>query len=232
MDSEQIKTLALSLGADVVGIADLALVADLPTIPANLLAGYSRAVSIGVRLSGAVLDQIEREPTPLYAHHYLVVNQLLNTIALKVATALEQAGAQALPIPASQTLDQAEQYAHISSKAIARAAGLGWQGKSLLIINPDFGPRFRIATILTNAALTPDQPLANGCGACHACADACPAGAIRNLTFTDYPPSRDAALDVQKCAGKLYNEFARLPFVGDAVCGVCVKVCPWGQQGK
>ncbi len=71
-------------------------------------------------------------------------------------------------------------WAHISHKAVARMAGLGWQGKSLLLINPEYGPRVRLVTILTDMPLTPDGPVKNRCGACLECVQACPASAIKN----------------------------------------------------
>jgi len=66
-------------------------------------------------------------------------------------------------------------------------AGLGWQGKSLLIINPKYEPRVRYATFLTDLPLTPDEPIENKCGKCKQCIKACPVGAIKNLSFTDHP---------------------------------------------
>ena len=70
-------------------------------------------------------------------------------------------GYQSLPIPASQVLDRENWYAAISHKAVARMAGLGWQGKNLLLITPQFGSRVRLGTVLTEAPLFVDTPVKN-----------------------------------------------------------------------
>jgi epoxyqueuosine reductase QueG len=50
--SRALKEIARSLGADLVGIADLACLKDIDTEPADLLSGYTRAISIAVKLPG------------------------------------------------------------------------------------------------------------------------------------------------------------------------------------
>ena len=48
-------------------------------------------------------------------------------------------------------------FGNISHKAVARTEGIGWQGKSLLIVSPQYGPRIRLATVLTDMPLEPDH---------------------------------------------------------------------------
>lgn len=224
-----IKQEAFSLGADLVGIADCVLLAGLETTPADLLSGFKVAISIAVKLPSAVFEQLDDCPTPLYSNVYQTANQLLDLIAFRLSAKLEQSGGIALPIPASQPLDMTSYSAHLSAKAVANAAGLGWQGKSLLIITPQFGPRVRLVTILTDLALVPDKPVKNRCGSCRSCTDACVASAIRNVNTDFHYESRDEALDFQKCADKLVREFKNLAGVDKPICGICIKVCPWGR---
>ena len=230
--SRTIKATASSLGADLVGIADLNLLREVETVPEDLLEGFQYALSIGVKLPTAVFEQIKDAPTPLYAQVYNNANLLLDQIALKLSSHLEGQGYSALPIPASLPLDMERFSSNLSSKAVANAAGLGWQGKSLLIVTPEHGPRVRFATVLTDMPLTADQPLNNRCGTCCECSDACPAGAIRNVNTDFHYSSREEALDFQKCADKLVKEFMLLPRVEKPICGFCIKVCPWGRKIK
>lgn len=230
--TETVKRKALQLGADLAGIADLERLRGIPTIPDNLLCGFTRAVVVAIAISPAVFGQIEGGPTPLYAHHYLQANQMLDNIAFNLQQLLLGSGHKALALPASQVLDTENWTGHISSKAVAMAAGLGWQGRSLLLITPQFGPRVRIAVILTDAPLVADQPIPNRCGKCRNCVEACPAGAIRGASWEYHPESREVALDFTKCVDKLTKDFAQRPLIGKPICGVCIKVCPWsGRQG-
>lgn len=239
-----IKTFALGKGADVVGIADLGLLKGIPTKPGNLLEGFTMAVSVGVRLNDSVVDRITDRPTPSYAHVHRMANTLLDLITFDLAREILRAGYDAMPIPASEAASIAEKLdtkkakeldwgpltsSTLPSKAVARAAGLGWFGKSLLIVNPEIGPRFRHASVITNMPLTPDTPLKSRCGTCEECVKACPAKAIRGLSFDGVPPSREDVLDFPKCRNKLWLEFKNSAGVGYPICGVCMTVCPWGK---
>lgn len=242
----RIKSFAVRRGADLVGIADLGLLRGITTRPANLLEGFTMAVSVGVRLNDSVLDRIEDRPTPAYAHVHRMANTVLDHITFDIAREIINAGYDAIPVPASEAAVIAEKLdtkaakdldwgpltsSTLPSKAVARAAGLGWFGKSLLIVNPEIGPRFRHASVITNMPLTPDAPLKSRCGTCEECVRACPAKAIRGLSFDGVPPPREEVLDFPRCRDKLWLEFKNIPGVGYPVCGVCMSVCPWGRNG-
>ena len=64
MKSEKLKEFALKRGADIVGIADLRLLEGIATEPEDLLKGYTRAVSIAIRLADGVIDPIVDRPSP------------------------------------------------------------------------------------------------------------------------------------------------------------------------
>jgi len=230
MNSEHIKDLARHLGADVVGVADLALLEGIQTDPLNLLDGYKTAISIAVRLADAVVDLVGSAPTPLYHQHQLKVNALLDEIAVRMVSYIQSSGSKAVPIPASHILDRVQWRSYISHKAVAIAAGVGWQGKSLVVVNPQYGPRVRLATILTDLSLEPDEPVSNRCGSCSACADACPGRAIKNVNTTRHYSDRQEALFLERCAAKVAGEFPELPGIEGPTCGVCIRACPWGQK--
>jgi epoxyqueuosine reductase QueG len=231
LDSATLKRRARAWGASLVGIADLERLRGIDTEPTDLLDGFTRAVSLAVRLSDPVLDAIVDRPTPLYAQHYQKVNALLDELALRVSLALQKAGGRALPLPASQVLNSERLTSYLSHKAVAVAAGIGWQGKSLLAVTPQFGPRVRLVTVLTDLALAPDAPLKNRCGTCTACADACPARAIRGASTDSHYASREEALHFLRCRDKILDEFSKLPHITGGICGVCVAACPWGRKG-
>lgn len=217
-------------GASIVRVADTAKLAGIETEPAGLLDGYPRAVSIAVRLSDPIIDGIDRQPTPLYSSHYSRVNALLDDLAIRATNLLEASGARSVPIPASLVLDSENWTSFISHKAVAIAAGIGWQGKSLLVVSPEFGPRLRLVTILTNADLDPDTPLKNRCGKCNQCKDHCPAGAILGANTDSHYATRSEAIDLQRCVYQVRDVFGELPNTAPLICGVCIRVCPWGDK--
>ena len=124
-------------------------------------------------------------------------------------------------MPATLKIDKEELLGPFTHKAVARLAGLGWIGKSCLLVTPEAGPRVRWGTVLTDAPMTGvGWPLENGCGACRACVEICPAQAFTGRPFR---PEEPVALryDVRKCQAYLKQA---------PVCGLCLAVCPHGKS--
>jgi len=229
-ETKTVKTLAIQLGADLIGVADLKLFQDDYGNARPLLETFPFAISMAVRLSSPIIDGItEDDPTPIYAHHYRTVNALLDDIAIRMANYCQGKGYWALPIPASQILDDDYFFGAISHKAIAVLAGLGWLGKGVIVVNKKFGPRIRLVTVLTTSPLAPDAPLENSCGDCLECAKACPVAAIRGISFKLKPHLREEALNVKACSQRV-RAFGKNPRYGSSVCGVCIKACPFGRK--
>jgi len=216
-------------GADLAGITDLEpFRRRLPTLPENLLKPYLHAISVAIHLDDRIIAEISDSPTPEYAQHYRAVNNALDSLTAQIVRWIHEKGFSARTIPASHIIDETNLLGNISHRAVARMAGLGWQGKSLLIINPEFGPRIRLATVLTDMPLDADQPLENSCGKCTACVKACPASAIKNASTNSYYDNREIALDLARCHQKLL-EFKALPGIGHMLCGICIVACPYGN---
>ena len=175
--------------------------------------GLKFGISMGVRLQDSIIDGINGEPTLIYKHHYSTVNHLLDQAALRIAGLIQDKGARAIPVPASQIVDWEKQLGHLSHRVIAYYAGLGWIGRSTLLVNPRSGARARYVTVLTDLHLTADKPAEGSCGECRRCIEACPAGAITKEGY-----------DKAKCLEKL-KEFAKKQGIGQFICGVCVKAC-------
>ena len=228
--TEMIKNKIIEFGADLVGIADIEPLKELRIDPHDLLDPFSRAVSIAIKLPLAVFEEIIDRPTPIYKSIYQTANLILDQVAFNIAIALQDDGYYSLPLPASQVLDQENWYAAISHKAVARMAGLGWQGKNLLLITPQYGSRVRLATILTKAPLDVDGPVKNRCGDCTACYDACPARAIKGVNTETHYKNRNEAMYFSRCVEMVAGEFSKIPEIGVPICGICIKVCPFGRK--
>ncbi len=201
---------------DAVGVADLSgygkgvLGFDEP-----ILEKYPYGISFGLAISRSVLETIKDGPTLFYQHHYRQINYRLDMIAYLLSREIEQKGYRALPFAASQMIDWQNQRAHISHKHIGVTAGIGWIGRNNLLVHPVFGAHVRYNTVLTDMPLVPAVPMEKGCGACAACIEACPAGAIR---------TEQEAFDHQGCFAML-KRFKNERGLGHHICGICVRAC-------
>jgi len=229
---DELRDLAGALGADFFGIADLSRARQAIVEQGGpALAEYPRAVSIGVGLMHAIVDQLprraERPVTMLYrAHAYDLVNARLDQTAQRLASTLQRAGYRALPVPASQTIDDERLIGLISHKLAAHLAGLGWIGKSCMVITPTAGPRARWATILTDAPLPAGEPLETRCADCQECVDACPVHAFTGRLFREDEP-RAARFAAERCKAYLYGPAGERGFL---ICGMCLYACPHGKK--
>lgn len=217
MDQAFLKQFAHDLGADIVGFCQL------NDPPVKELPNHTYAVSIGVKLSDAILTTIDNAPSFVYFQHYRTANSLLDQIAFRLARAIEENGFSALPIAASQSLGKNNPYRGVlPHKSAAVLSGLGFVGKSGLFLSEKYGSKVRLATIITDMPLSNELPvIENGCGNCQACQTACPAGAIYGV-----PPTTDGErnFDAEKCSRYMKEHFQDIG--RGSVCGVCIKVCP------
>ena len=108
----------------------------------------------------------------------------------------------------------------------AHLAGLGWIGKSCLLVTPEAGPRVRWTTVLTDAPLKAGTPMEMRCGDCHECVDICPVKAFTGRNFIESEP-REARYDARRCEKYLKGLEAS---TGYGVCGMCLYICPHGKK--
>jgi epoxyqueuosine reductase len=113
----------------------------------------------------------------------------------------------------------------LSDRAYAAQAGLGWIGKNGMLIHEQDGSYFFIGTLLT--ALENDlaaATVADRCGACTRCLDACPTNAILP----------DRTLDSNRCISHATIESRApldIPVANNAFgCDICQEVCPWNRD--
>jgi epoxyqueuosine reductase len=113
--------------------------------------------------------------------------------------------------------------APLAERAFAARAGLGWIGKHTSVILHGLGSAVFLGEIVTTLELEPDSPLRTSCGACRACVDVCPTGALRG----------DRTMDATRCISDLTQRRdaiprALRPLIGTWVwgCDLCNDACP------
>lgn len=193
--TEQLRSLAYRLGADIVGFAPNNRFANAPPTlsPTGLLPSAETVMVVGIHHPDAVIE-LSGEPDPQTIGAYQIqywMNNKLDHISFKLGRHLEEAGYRALPLAASNIWRYApykgeptEFAPDLSNIHAGVAAGLGEFGISGLLLTPQYGPRVRLACVVTDAALTP-TPLYDGpplCDKCGLCIKNCPSEAFTKET--------------------------------------------------
>ena len=190
------------------------------------------AISIVIKLSDFVVDEIDDAPTFSYFHHYRTVNSFIDSVMLQTGLLIERQGYKFLPIAASQSVRGGDdRYTGVfQHKTAARMAGLGSIGKSGLFLSDKFGPRVRLGTILTDMPFDTATPHDNDvCIDCDACVRACPAMAITGNAWHE-GATREEIVSAQACSEYMKAKFQHIG--RGVVCGICMKVCPVNRIKK
>lgn len=120
--------------------------------------------------------------------------------------------------------------APVMDKAWAKKSGLGWQGKNSNLINKQQGSFFFIAELIIDLDLEYDSPVADHCGTCTRCIDACPTDAIVQPYLVDGSKciSYFTIELKENTPPEMKNKFQDWAFG----CDVCQDVCPWNRFSK
>jgi epoxyqueuosine reductase len=120
--------------------------------------------------------------------------------------------------------------APVMDKVWAKRSGLGWVGKHTNLITRDTGSFVFIAEMILDLELVADGPIADYCGTCTRCIDACPTEAI----------TEPYVVDGSKCISYFTIELKEA--IPDEVkgkfenwifgCDICQDVCPWNRFSK
>jgi epoxyqueuosine reductase len=212
--------------------------AELSGLLKGRYAKYSYGISILRRLDATILDAIENGPTPAYAGHYESINHELDDVVGRIAAELSAQGIVCEGVPATyHDAELDEQYqatltCPLSHKLVATRAGLGWIGRTDLLVSRRFGPRVRLASIVTTRPLRTEQPITESqCDSCRICVELCPAQAANGHAW--YAGAlREEFFDAFKCRD--YCRRISLKRLGKCIslCGKCVSVCPLGRGAE
>lgn len=210
VSTQNLKTFVRNPGIDLVGIADLHRFEGMPTASKTFMTIFLKNFHYAIVLD-AQLNKLGKNATGSQ------VSLFMEKEAIEVLAYLEGRGKPGLIVQTEDEFETVKRMGLIFLKVLAKGAGLGWQGRSLLIINPEYGPVHRWIAVLTNLSLQADEPIPNLCGECSLRIDKCPRGALTLVLFNDHPEHREDVLNIQVC-------------LVDAGCKGCLVVCAWARK--
>ncbi len=184
------KQKAFSLGADMVGVANIERWQNAPLLmsPMGLMPNGKSVIVCAIHHTDGMIE-IGGEGSPHHQGSYsfqYFMNAQLDAISYNMGRFFEDQGYKAIPITASNIwryreykgLDStfAPDMSHIYASVCAGLTEMGYHG---IAMSPEYGPRNRFVSIITDAPLAPD-PLLPGdtlCDHCGQCVERCPCGA-------------------------------------------------------
>ena len=251
--AQDIPVWARGLGFQQIGIADVDLSAYAPDVrgwlarrfhgsmgymernldkrlhPEQLLEGTVRVISARMDYLPGAVPRHPLSKSGAYVARYALGRDYHKTVRRRLAKLAKRIDGQVAAGRFRAFVDSAP----VLEKPLAEKAGLGWVGKNTLLLNETAGSFFFIGEIFTNAPLpvtAPEAQTKDRCGACKACINVCPTGAI-------VAPKR---LDARRCIAYLTIESKdAIPLelreaVGNRVfgCDDCQIVCPWNRYAR
>jgi epoxyqueuosine reductase len=196
--------------------------------PAELVPGTLRVISArldylpAARSAASVLE----EPKLAYVSRYALGRDYHKLMRRRLQRLADRITHEVGPFRYRAFTDSAP----VMEVALAERAGLGWRGKHTLLLSRRAGSYFFLGELYTDLPLPRDAPVAEHCGTCTRCLDACPTGAI----VAPYE------LDARRCISYLTIEHpgpipeALRPLLGNRVygCDDCQLVCPWNRYAR
>jgi epoxyqueuosine reductase QueG len=192
--------------------------------PQSIYPEARSVIVIGLPVS---LPVLETSPSIYYRELYNTVNALLDQYTYRLANFLNDSGHPSVFVPRDGYFGikalLKNPVAFFSHRHAAFLAGLGTFGVNNMLLTPAFGPRVRFGSVFTTAELESDAIQEDQlCTRCMRCVKMCPANA---LDEKDYPQG----LTDRKTCAEHSNELNRQ---GISPCGICIKVCPVGEDRR
>lgn len=216
-----LKNLLYENGAQLVGIGDMHNIEKCE---------YYIGISVAIPLPKNIICDLKTAPTKEYDEAYYDMNEKLNSIILSGEQFLRDAGYEAYAQTTDRVVVNEQNISKLPHKTVATCAGIGWIGKSNLLVTREFGSAVRISSLLTNAPLECDEPLQKSyCGNCNLCVKQCPAQALHGTLWEPGMP-REKIVDVEICYKKQKEIMYANTGIDTDLCGKCFAVCAYTQK--
>jgi epoxyqueuosine reductase QueG len=232
----QLRQLLLDNGASLVGFAHVEGLYAKPDLGGMPEAGpfavpeYPRAVAIAIAIPPDVIRGIAQAPTMAYFEAYHSLNRRLDELGVLCAEFIRKAGYRAYAQTVSATREYGVYRTILPHKTAALHAGLGWIGKSALLITEQYGGAQRLTSVLTDAPLSCyDGYRQPRCGGCMVGAEACPGNAISGRLW-NMGDDRDIYFDALACRNAALEISAKSLGKTVTLCGKCIEICPYTRR--
>jgi epoxyqueuosine reductase len=226
----EIRARCVRLDIPMMGVASVNRWEDPPFSPWMSEEFYPRSIfpearSVIVLGLPITLPILETTPSIHYHELYRTVNSILDQQGYLLSTMLNERGHPSIWIPrdgyGSLEVLKRNPIAFFSHRHAAFLAGLGTFGVNNMLLTKEYGPRVRFVSVITSAELPPDPIVEEEfCIRCMRCVKSCPTKA---LIEGDYPQSLTSK---DRCTA--WNDSLRAKHISP--CGICIKVCPVGED--
>jgi len=221
-DQHFIQEMKSKLDVELIGVASVetSTSKELKDRANSLLPGVKSVIVVGKEIYKEVVALLEpskgageAERGELLGPHSDYLSGRLTKAVYDLADLFRKEGYRSLPLPAAGCpTDQRSLTALFSYKHAAQLSGLGTIGRHSLLITPQYGPRVRLACLLTEISLEASPWVQKDyCVDCDACIRKCPAQALE-------VPRQGEAYSMNKFACRTYRQ-------AGLTCSVCMKVC-------
>ena len=222
----RIKGYATSIGADLVGIAEINpiwIYSHRGEIFHENWAEWGREIPADHKYAVVVAEEMSVDMIGPAPHTPSVMESMKNYA--KGAYITTQLAAFIANLGYEATANHLRHYTAILPP-LAVDAGLGEVGRLGYLMTKEFGPRIRLSAVTTNLALIPDKPVDIGaedfCKFCKKCAVCCPS---QSIPQDDEPKESNGALKWKLNDETCFGYWAK----AGTDCCICMKVCPWSH---
>lgn len=218
--SEELKKFLEEKGADIIGFANISTLKNAP---------MPYGICIGIKIPKNIIISIKNGPNKLYYDIYNTLNNKLDTIVKSAEFFLKEKGFAAYAQTTSVIKKDKYNRTPFPHKTVAVHSGIGWIGKSSLLVTEQYGSAVRISSLFTNAPLECRKMIEPKCNNCQLCQIFCPADAILGKIWSE-KIDRDELLDSYKCRNKMLEISKKNFKIEAAICGKCIFICPYTQR--
>ena len=209
--------------------------ADLRCLPSETRHDFDYGIAIGVPYTKEAMEENKNRKPQRYYDEMAVINNRLTELATLTAEFLTGQGYKAYA-KTKAAVSQEKTNFHFNTilpyKTVATLAGIGWIGKTALLVTKEAGSALRLVTVLTDAPLECGVPITKSkCPPnCVICVNICPGNASKGKLW-EAGMEREEFFDPEACFAAARTSAKELLGKDETICGQCISHCPFTMAG-